>query len=62
MEIWKKIKGFNNYSVSNLGNIRRDEYYIKDSIGRNQYKPKKIARLVRPDEKRSLLWLGVNEK
>lgn len=42
MEIWKKIKGFNNYSVSNLGNIRRDEYYIKDSIGRNQYKPEKL--------------------
>lgn len=42
MEIWKKIKEFNNYSVSNLGNIRRDEYYIKDSIGRNQYKPKKL--------------------
>ena len=42
MEIWKKIQGFNNYSVSSLGNIRRDEYYIKDSIGRNQYKSKKL--------------------
>lgn len=33
MEIWKKIKGFENYEISNLGRVRRNECTIIYSNG-----------------------------
>jgi hypothetical protein len=41
MEVWKKIKGFENYEVSNYGNVRRNECTIIYSNGQvTKYKLK----------------------
>lgn len=42
MEIWKKIEGFENYEVSNLGRVRRflkekDYFYLKSNNFENKY-------------------------
>ncbi len=42
MEVWKKIKGFENYQVSNLGRVkslnRKKELILKGGIDTNGYK------------------------
>lgn len=38
MEIWKKIKDFDNYEVSNLGNVRRLDSFVFQSGRYNHYK------------------------
>lgn len=38
MEIWKKIKDFDNYEVSNLGNVKRLESIVFQSGRYNNYK------------------------
>jgi len=37
MEIWKEIKGFNNYEVSNYGNVRnfKTKYILKQSFNQS---------------------------
>ena len=43
MELWKTIEGFENYEVSNFGNVKRKECVIKYSNGLNaNYKEKVI--------------------
>lgn len=36
IEVWKKIKGYDFYEVSNYGNIRSLDRVIVDSLGRNR--------------------------
>jgi hypothetical protein len=38
MEIWNKIKDFDNYEVSNLGNVRRLDSFVFQSGRYNHYK------------------------
>lgn len=35
MEIWKVIPGYENYTVSNLGNIKRKEKQLKQTVDRH---------------------------
>jgi len=43
MEVWKKIKGFENYEVSNYGNVKRNECTVVYSNGQvTKYKLKHL--------------------
>ena len=37
MEIWKKIEGFGNYSVSNEGRVKNDKIFLKLSYNKRGY-------------------------
>jgi hypothetical protein len=37
MEIWKKIEGFENYSVSNEGRVKNDKIFLKLSYNKRGY-------------------------
>lgn len=42
MEIWKQIKDYPDYEVSNLGRVKSIDRFITDTIGRKRYYQSKI--------------------
>lgn len=53
-EIWKKVRGFDSYEVSNLGNVRRSERVVEYTWGNEQFRSvtwqaKMLKPFIRPD-------------
>jgi hypothetical protein len=46
MEIWKQIKDYPNYEVSNLGRVKSIDRFIADTVGRKRYYKSKILKQV----------------
>jgi hypothetical protein len=64
-EEWRDIQGFENYQVSNMGNVRSKERVVTQKGHKNNYKRIMKSCLLKPRKQNSgylIVWLSVNGK